>query len=465
MKTAETASTILPRLGLLVALVAVMLFLTGSECNQNTDTDYSRAQAMLQSKIDLRKAQQQPNSVLVDVPAGMEFNDFRPPSEGDEAGVSAQVGSHPLIGIYTYDADYDDQPESVYSIFGRTPEHAFIDMNGDGQYQPNADFGLSFLSEEGTIAISNPEGGEIAQPGSYSTILFRRLVRSADSDALAHTFRTRIYWDSPGGGQEIVETAKFWAPGTQVLPHVPSGPAGDYLLTSQIVLNNPNPFDSTVRLRFLDSASGEPLEVKIGDSSASEHTVAVPARTSRMLDLVPEEGLLKLGWALVHGAPAVEAAVNYVTYRQGQNPSVFAEAGIAAAPTHGQHVLNVVQGLDGVGTAFAIVNPTDRDAVVRVNLTRPRSTAAGGEPGTEVAFFQTSSTAGDELVDTRQLEIPKHQQRALFFTELFNLQDGDFVGTLVFDSDTDIAITSLKTIEGFQSSSLPSGSFTLGRSR
>ncbi len=156
-------------------------------------------------------------------------------------------------------------------------------------------------------------------------------------------------------------------------------------------------------------------------------------------------------WALVYGDPPVEASTVFRTVdpaaaepaqeNQGIAGSFVAEAGIAGTTVSTLHVADVTQGGDGTGTALAIVNPTS--AVANMVL--------------------TLKDAADVVLGQSPLVLQPKTQTAQFVSGLIpfgiSAQGGDgFKGSLVISSDTDISVISLRTLNGFQTSSLTSGS-------
>jgi hypothetical protein len=457
------------RISLLAALILVLLLLTGGKCGSDTTADYFRAQQQANLKADLRVPKERPNSTLVKLPHGSRFRGFQDsyPEMGEVVEPAQGTLQTTMFGVLTFDADFDNQPELVARVLAMSPSEAFIDESGDGVFQPESEIHLLYdggpLDSNPTVVITDPKGGEMAPAGAYSTILFRKLLDEEVPGLLAFTAGITTYYDDPGGDPSASREEriiKSWQRGAQVLPHVPFGTAGDLFLNSQIVINNPNSQESEVSIRFLDADTGLALPVPIGRNTQTTHRLTVPARSSRLVELAPGDNLLDIAFALVKGYPAVEASVNYVT-RPVEPPVAFnppsptgeiiAEAGIAAAPTHTEHILNVVHDPRlGVSTAFAVANPTDGTAVMTITLLRARA------DGT------------DEEIGDAELRLLPRRQEAKFFLQLFegiDLGGEEFRGTLVFSSNADIAITSLKTVNLMQSSSLPAGTFTLGRSR
>lgn len=458
------------RISLLAGMVLVLLLLTGGRCGSDTTGDYFRAQQQANIKADLRVPKERPNSTLVKLPHGSRFRGFQDsyPEMGELVEPAQGTLQTTMIGVLTFDADFDNQPELVARVLAMSPTEAFIDESGDGVFQPESEIHLLYdggpSDSNPTVVISDPKGGEMAPAGAYSTILFRKLLDEVNPGLLAFTAGITTYYDDPGGDPSASREEriiKSWQRGAQVLPHVPFGTAGDLFLNSQIVINNPNSKDSEVSIRFVDAETGVALPVPIGPNTLTTHRLTVPARSSRLVELTPGNSLLDISYAVVKGYPAVEASVNYVT-RPAQPAAasdppavpaggIIAEAGIAAAPTHTEHILNVVHdpGL-GVSTAFAVANPTDGTAVMTIKLLR------------------TLADGTDEEIGDAELRLLPRRQEAKFFLQLFegiDLGGEEFRGTLVFSSNADIAITSLKTVNLMQSSSLPAGTFTLGRSR
>lgn len=89
-----------------------------------------------------------------------------------------------------------------------------------------------------------------------------------------------------------------------------------------------------------------------------------------------------------------------------------------------------------MNTAFAIANPAVGPANIRM-------------------VFRSDA---NEAIIEKTLALPARGQTARFFTEFLELEEGrDISGSVIFTSDADVDIMSLRTLNGEQTASLPSG--------
>ncbi len=238
-------------------------------------------------------------------------------------------------------------------------------------------------------------------------------------------------------------------PNTAVLPHIPFGAAGPFLITTQIIVNNPHGEAVDGEFQFFNTMDGEPLAVSLEGVTSDRHPFTIGRLESRLFEIDPTNvDPAQIAWAFVVGDRELTTATNFSTLEAGQAAaietqtaasSILAEAGIAASGVGLRHILNVSSDGLVLDTAFAIVNPTQENADIRLRLKRRNES---GDP---------------ETVAEDSLFLSSHQQVALFFTQFFGLAAGPFLGTLEIDSATSITVMSLRTLGGLQSSSLPSG--------
>ena len=256
--------------------------------------------------------------------------------------------------------------------------------------------------------------------------------------------------NGPSGNLEPIVKTFFisFLLNSSVIAHVPFGELGTLAITSQLILNNP--YGETVEgaIRFFSTADGSPIEATIDELTASAHSFSIGPLESRLFEIDPTGVVpLQLAWASVNATRNLSVAANFAIVDtagsaaassvQGRvSGQILAEAGIAATAPGFRHILNVLR--EGpVDTGFAILNPTGGPADITLRLTEnPR--------------------VGDREFETT-LFLPPRRQRAFFPDDLFGLGAGSFEGTLEIQADTSMAVISLKTLNGFQSSSLPSG--------
>ncbi len=380
----------------------------------------------------------------------------RTPGSGNGALQSprAPQGNDPvLVGYFAFDATGDNFPEDTQNILSPDLFEAFVDANNNGALDAESEIQMVFDGQDSSITITNPAGGTPLPMGYYSFTLFGPvLFLFGDID-----FTVTASLD----GTEMEVTRYAWA-NTSMLPHVPFGevraPAGGALLLSvltEMVLTNAQDQPQDVSISFRNALTAEPQPVTIEGVTTSVHNIPVAANTSRLLRIEPTGVDLTVAWATVTGFGPLSVATNFVslTPSPAGAPAGFtaaqidAQAGIAAAELDIKHVVNVEKTVDGIGTALAIVNLTSTTATVKLSLFE----SAGDGPGPAGPAGEGNPFAAAELI----LE-PKTQV-ARFFDELLQVGLNSFSGTLILESNAELAVTSLRTINGKQASSLPSG--------
>lgn len=121
--------------------------------------------------------------------------------------------------------------------------------------------------------------------------------------------------------------------------------------------------------------------------------------------------------------------------QQASEQTLVGEAGISATGVSLFHILNVASSEEGLGTAIAIANPTSATATITFTLMDSN--------GQQVA-------QGSDTLDALN-------QIARFFQDFFTGVTLDsFSGTLTINSDTDISVISLESLNGLQKASLGS---------
>ena len=253
-------------------------------------------------------------------------------------------------------------------------------------------------------------------------------------------------------GLQLVQTHRLLSDKVQVLPHVPFGAFSGLRLIIQVIVNNPHDEDVDVQMNFFDSMTGDPLEVPLEGVTASRQNLTVEGNSSRLLEIESDEAV-RTAWGLVSASQPVGVSTNFLTLdpagAQQASGMVVAEAGIAASGVSTRHVLNILRTGIGVSTAIAAVNVTSSVANVRVTLLEGSGAASlAGNFGLQ----------GQAVVGEAVFPVGPRVQAARFFDDLFEIPAGDFSGTIVLESDASLAVASIKTVNGIQSSSLPSGS-------
>ena len=251
--------------------------------------------------------------------------------------------------------------------------------------------------------------------------------------------------DAPGPSGEDATDRFFLAlpANTSVIPHAAFGEVGSLSITSQVIVGNPHLESVDGVVHFIDTTTGLPIAATVDGETSAQHPFSLGSLESRVFEINPA-GVdpIQIAWVAVKGRKQLTAAANFVTFDRSAGTAegpqgvvtgtILAEAGIGASRLGFRHVLNVRR--DGVSdTAFAVLNATSGPAEIRLR-----------------------DTAG-QVVASETLMLAPRQQQPRFFGEFFNLPAGDFGGTVDITSNASLALISLKTINGLQSSSLPSG--------
>ena len=233
---------------------------------------------------------------------------------------------------------------------------------------------------------------------------------------------------------------------SQVIPHFGVAALPEFELVTRLVLNNPNGDPNQIRVQIFNQ-HGDPLAVRVDGDVVSERVFTVPGQGSLQPLLESAGGETSIGWMMLTSQSdrTFRSAVVFSsnTPSNGGTPAsevsgarLRTEAGISSSALDTRHVLRVKASQDGLNTAFAVVNPTDSDAHIRL-LLQPDS--------------------GDPLT-ADPLTLSAHNQTARFATEIFELPlNSDLEGRLLILSDTDLGVTSLETVNGESFASLPSG--------
>ncbi len=353
-----------------------------------------------------------PTGATVSFPVGM-FNGFT------DGGIKTFLG---IAGMYTESASRGAP------LFWVNATQAFFNLPRAAQFAVNS----------GTLTIT-PTGNPLpAIPAGVYTMNFLTGVFSLD----AGIYDVAANISFPGAS---VTLNKLLLIRSQVIPHFGVSALADLELVTRLVLNNPNGDSNQVRARFFDQ-SGNPLDVRLDGATTSNTVLEVPGQSSLQSQLEAAGDGTSVGWILLtsesnlpfrsavvftDNSPAAAAMATSVNGNR-----LRTEAGISSSELDTRHVLRVTASQDGVNTAFAIANPTEADAHLRL-LLKPDS--------------------GEEI-SAEPLTLPAHNQTAQFVTEFFGLPAAtDLEGRLLIYSDTDVGITSLETLNGEPFASLPSG--------
>ncbi len=363
-----------------------------------------------------------------------------------------------VVGTHNVNEDFKNPVERSFSVRRRSSTQAYVDFFDDGRFDQGLDYEISLGTSPAqtsfdTLVLRDPEFNPTYKWAVHGGLALDGYWLDAGTDQFVFDIPVRLFFNN---STVQVDKNLLLLVGTFVLPHVSFGTFGGLATASglsvvtEIVLTNAWDAESDAEVEFFNALTGEAEEVRIGSTTAHEHEVAVPALSSLTLEVSSSDPLITT-WAFVYGDPPVEASTVFRTVGatgalpaasgQGATPPLPPEAGIAGTTVSTLHVIDVAQGPAGTSTAFAIVNPTSAVASMTLTLKDAQSTVVGQSP----------------------LVLQPRTQTARFFSELIPQgaspggQSG-FKGSLVVDSDTDVSVITLRTLDGFQTSSLTSGS-------
>ncbi len=234
---------------------------------------------------------------------------------------------------------------------------------------------------------------------------------------------------------------------TWVLPHVVFGQAGSFSAITDIVGSNANSESATVQLDFY-KPTGSLQDVTINGMTGPVHTCVLGGGLTKRME-IGSTASLTTAWAMVSADRPMnfteafrifsEGVGGQASPQQGSEQTLVGEAGISATGVSLFHLLNVASSEEGLGTSIAIANPTSATATMTFTLKDSN--------GQQVA-------QGTETLDAKN-------QIARFFQDFFTGVTLDsFSGSLTIDSDTDIAVISLESLNGLPQASLGSANRT-----
>ena len=364
------------------------------------------------------------------------------------------------VGVYRYE-DLSGGLAAPCPILAINPWEAHVDSIQNDTFE--VDFEIHFRWEpDGWWSINNPRGADPLLAGEHNFTFFKALIIPTQPAIDLQRF---AFGKEFKQSNVLLDLGQTWR-----LPHAPNGqlllgsvnqpkPAGEADLLSvvtQVVVNNAQDRAQNFNLSFRSALTGDPAPVKIGDVTSDQFDFVISANTSQVYSLDPRGFPLQVNWGTLTSEGHLGVATNFVSILEsggagspaGTLPAgtVDAQAGIAASDLDVYHVLSVEKRAGGFDTALAILNPTVATATIAITLVEEESAAASAR----------QRPAGDPFASS-QLVLAPGTQTARFFTELLDIEVEEFSGTIILDSDTDIAVTSLRTINGKQASSLPGG--------
>ena len=226
-----------------------------------------------------------------------------------------------------------------------------------------------------------------------------------------------------------------------------AGTIGDIAVESTVVVNNAGPVVVSGRMDFFNSEDGLPVAFKVNQQAESvSHSFEIAADSSSRFKLSTDQAGLVAGWGVIPAdGPSLAASTVFSTFQQGasaapskgplglEGRTLAGEAGVAVVQAAFHHVLDVEKTVGGFDTALAIVNPTDLSAKIVLTL----------------------KDENQNTIKSVNQFLGANQQTSRFFLELLRMEETEsFSGTVVINTENAIAVTTLRTLNGFQVSSL-----------
>ena len=342
-----------------------------------------------------------------------------------------------VIGKFGINNDQEGPDEFSFNVVSNG-SFLFINFAGNGTFS-GGDIRIDWNPTMRRFEIDHPFGGLGVQPGFYYLQFFPGLLPMEDDEPC---------WDvtvEMMNEELTVKRNKLLCMNTCFMPTLGYANLSGLVLGTAYVVYNVNPVANRVAVKYYEQ-DGEDFAPRGTASPGFPGDIleAAPNSSQRVQPAIdPGQSGVKVVWARASGEWPISCALDFVATDASEAPSpqgaagnLLGEAGIAASGVDTLHMLNIVK-TSSADTALAIVNPTSADATINARLL-------------DINNQQVASATLDVLL--------AKNQRSVFFSQLFQgLAPGDFEGTLILDSDTDIAVATLQTdAGGIQQSSLPS---------
>ena len=344
------------------------------------------------------------------------------------------------------DTDHNGGAEFAFPISGMGDDQACVDVLADGC--DSADVGIRY--DFNGFHITSPNDEAVGLPGVGVRVVFAQGVFEVPS--------------GPGDLETVVVSFRrddrvrkniilSFAPGlVGYMSTLVAGTIGDIAVESTVVVNNAGPVVVSGRMDFFNSEDGLPLAFKVNQQAESvSHSFEIAADSSSRFKLSTDQAGLVAGWGVITAdGPSLAASTVFSTFQQGESaaPSedplglegrtLAGEAGVAVVQAAFHHVLDVEKTVGGFDTALAIVNPTDLSANIDMTL----------------------KDEDQNIIKSVRQFLGANQQTSRFFLEPLRMEETEsFSGTVVINAENAIAVTTLRTLNGFQVSSLQGGIF------
>ena len=344
------------------------------------------------------------------------------------------------------DTDHNGVAEFAFPISGMGDDQACVDFLTDGC--DSGDVGIRY--DFNGFHITSPNDEAVDLPGVGVRVVFAQGVFEVPS--------------GPGDLETVLVTFSrdnftrknimlSIAPGlVGYMSTLVAGTIGDIGVESTVVVNNAGPGAVSGRMDFFNSEDGLPVAFKVSEQAESvSHSFEIAADSSSRFKLSTDQAGLVAGWGVITAdGPSLAASTVFSTFQQGESaaPSedplglegrtLAGEAGVAVVQAAFHHVLDVEKTVGGFDTALAIVNPTELSANIDMTL----------------------KDEDQNTIKSVTQFLGGNQQTSRFFLELLRMEETEsFSGTVVINAENAIAVTTLRTLNGFQVSSLQGGIF------
>ena len=236
----------------------------------------------------------------------------------------------------------------------------------------------------------------------------------------------------PGGAVSNAVPFTITNETTLYFAQIAEGKSGSLTNKTILTLVNPNDVPVTAAVTFFSSPSGEPFPVDIGVGVLSAFEVTIPAKSEAVINSAGTRPTASAGWARVKAREHIGGLAVFQVFNSAG--AFVTEAGVASSPLARNFVVPA-EFKDEFESGLALVNPAELSiASVTLSLRNLNGT----------------------LLATVNRQLGPRQHTALFLRELFpGTVPAGFQGTIEINSTDPLAATTLRTLRGLQTSTLP----------
>jgi hypothetical protein len=158
-----------------------------------------------------------------------------------------------------------------------------------------------------------------------------------------------------------------------IFPHIADGMG----FKTELLLTNGSDIDTTATLLFF-SDTGDPLNISIGNSTASAFTFPIPARGSAMISTLGSSSSFSGGWARITSSPPANLNGNAI-FQSFNVSDLLSEASVPATPPVSSARFYADEE-GGFNTGIAYANPGPVKAIGTLTLRNLSGTFIDSEP-------------------------------------------------------------------------------------